>query len=205
MNAQRTTRGVRWQLVAGAHRGLRACPDHRRRACRPAEPQGRRHRHGADRELGPCGDLCCQQRRARLVEADRQHGESDRGLRPRSAARPGIRVGQPGRHLLSGQRPGRHLREGGRPRPARQPEERQVVLPVAEGGLHLQGPPVRGAEGLLDARARDQHRVVEGREADERGPARRRGSSLRPSRRSSRGTARSASAPARSSTGSASS
>ena len=51
----------------------------------------------------------------------------------------------------------------------RQPEERQVLLSEPPRGLHVPGPPVRSTEGLLDARARDQHQLLEGREADEQG------------------------------------
>jgi len=36
-----------------------------------------------------------------VVEADRRPGECGRGLRPRPAARPGLRIGQPTGHLLS--------------------------------------------------------------------------------------------------------
>ena len=69
----------------------------------------------------------------------------------------------------------------------------KTLLPEPPRGVHLQGPPVCGAEGLLDARPRDQHRFVEGCGADEPRTTRRRGRSSRPSRRSSRARARSAS------------
>jgi multiple sugar transport system substrate-binding protein len=42
----------------------------------------------------------------------------------------------------------------------------KAVLPEPEGRVHLQGSPLRRAEGLLDARPRHQHGVVEGRRPD---------------------------------------
>ena len=78
--------------------------------------------------------------------------------------------------------------------------------PSLQRGLHVQGPPVRSAEGLLDARARDQHRLLEegaklttqGLPEDVEAAGRRR-------EEAHAERARSASAPAPSSTGSASS
>ena len=60
----------------------------------------------------------------------------------------------------------RDVREGGQPRAARQTQERQELLSEPARGVHVQGPPVCGAEGLLDARPRDQQRFVAGCEAD---------------------------------------
>ena len=117
--------------------------------------------HGADRQLRARGDERRQRRHGRVDEEDGHQGQRHRRIGSRAAARPGLRVRQSARHLLSRQRPGRDVRQGRRPRAARQAEERQGVLPEPEGRVHLQGSPLRRAEGLLDARPRHQHGVVE--------------------------------------------
>ena len=110
---------------------------------------------------GPAETNAVQRRQVRVDEEDGHQGQRHRRIGPRAAARPGLRVGQSARHLLSRQRPGRDVRQGRQPRAARQAEERQVVLPEPAGRVHLQGSPVRRAEGLLDARPRHQHGLVE--------------------------------------------
>ena len=153
---------------ARARHGRRACA-HGRHGRRLASERKGNDAHGSDRELRPRGDVRRQQRRQGVYQADRHRGERDRGLRPRAATRPGLRLRQPAGHLLPRQRPGCDVCQGRQPRATRQPEERQVLLSEPARGLHVQRPPVCSAEGFLDARARAQHVLLEEGGADEQG------------------------------------